>query len=29
MPSWMDYGLTQDQVGDIVNYIRSLNVNQK
>jgi mono/diheme cytochrome c family protein len=29
MPSWMDYGLTQDQVGDIVNYIRSLNENQK
>ncbi len=25
MPSWMDYGLTQSDVGDIVNYIRSLN----
>jgi len=25
MPSWMDYGLTQNDVGDIVNYIRSLN----
>jgi mono/diheme cytochrome c family protein len=29
MPSWMDYGLTQDQVGDIVNFIRSLNQIQK
>ena len=25
MPSWIDYGLSQDQVGDIVNFIRSLN----
>jgi hypothetical protein len=25
MPSWMDYGLSQNDVGDIVNYIRSLN----
>ncbi len=25
MPSWMDYGLSQNEVGDIVNYIRSLN----
>ena len=25
MPSWMDYGLTQNDIGDIVNYIRSLN----
>jgi len=25
MPSWMDYGLSQSDVGDIVNYIRSLN----
>jgi mono/diheme cytochrome c family protein len=25
MPSWIDYGLSQDEVGDIVNYIRSLN----
>jgi mono/diheme cytochrome c family protein len=24
MPSWMDYGLSQNDVGDIVNYIRSL-----
>ena len=29
MPSWMDYGLTQSDVGDIVNYIRSLNKNGK
>ena len=25
MPSWMDYGLSQNDVGDIVNDIRSLN----
>ena len=25
MPSWIDYGLSQNDVGDIVNYIRSLN----
>jgi mono/diheme cytochrome c family protein len=25
MPSWMDYGLSQNDVGDIVNYIRNLN----
>jgi mono/diheme cytochrome c family protein len=24
MPSWMDYGLTKNDVGDLVNYIRSL-----
>jgi len=24
MPSWMDYGLSQNDVGDIVNYVRSL-----
>jgi len=29
MPSWMDYGLSQSDVGDIVNYIRSLNQNGK
>ena len=29
MPSWMDYGLTQSDVGDIVNYIRSLNTTGK
>jgi len=29
MPSWMDYGLTQNDVGDIVNYIRSLNTSGK
>ena len=27
MPSWLDYGLQQNDVGDIVNYIRSLNKN--
>jgi len=26
MPSWVDYGLSQNDIGDIVNYIRSLNV---
>lgn len=25
MPSWMDYGLSQNEVGDIINYIRGLN----
>jgi len=25
MPAWIDYGLTQQDVGDIVNFIRSLN----
>jgi hypothetical protein len=25
MPSWLDYGLQQNDVGDIVNYIRSMN----
>ena len=25
MPSWIDYGLSQNDVGDIVNFIRSLN----
>jgi mono/diheme cytochrome c family protein len=29
MPSWMDYGLSQNDVGDIVNYIRSLNTTVK
>ena len=29
MPSWMDYGLSQSDVGDIVNYIRSLNTIRK
>lgn len=28
MPSWVDYGLSQNDVGDIVNYIRSLNNRQ-
>lgn len=26
MPPWIDYGLTQQDVGDLVNFIRSLNV---
>jgi sulfur oxidation c-type cytochrome SoxX len=25
MPSWIDYGLTQHDVGDIINFVRSLN----
>jgi len=25
MPSWIDYGLSQENVGDIVNFIRSIN----
>ena len=25
MPSWIDYGLTQNDVGDLVNFIRSMN----
>jgi sulfur oxidation c-type cytochrome SoxX len=29
MPSWMDYGLSQNDVGDIVNYIRSLNTKRE
>jgi mono/diheme cytochrome c family protein len=29
MPSWIDYGLSQQQVGDIVNFIRSLNKNTR
>lgn len=29
MPSWMDYGLSQNDVGDMVNYIRSLNETKK
>jgi mono/diheme cytochrome c family protein len=26
MPSWVDYGLSQNDVGDLVNFIRSINV---
>lgn len=26
MPSWIDYGLTKNDVGDIVNFIRSINL---
>lgn len=29
MPSWIDYGLSQNDVGDIVNFIRSLNKSGK
>jgi hypothetical protein len=25
MPSWIDYGLSQDDVGDLINFIRGLN----
>jgi hypothetical protein len=25
MPSWIDYGLSQNDVGDLVNFIRSMN----
>jgi sulfur oxidation c-type cytochrome SoxX len=25
MPSWIDYGLTQNDVGDLINFVRSLN----
>jgi hypothetical protein len=28
MPSWIDYGMTQNDVGDLINFIRSLNVAQ-
>ncbi|MEZ5427027.1 MAG: c-type cytochrome [Pyrinomonadaceae bacterium] len=28
MPPWIDYGLSKDDVGDLVNFIRSLNQNQ-
>ncbi|HNU06677.1 MAG TPA: hypothetical protein PKO33_02850, partial [Pyrinomonadaceae bacterium] len=29
MPPWIDYGLTTEDVGDLVNYIRSLNQGKK
>lgn len=29
MPPWIDYGLTKEDVGDLVNYLRSLNKNKK
>lgn len=29
MPAWIDYGLTQKEVGDLVNYLRSLNQGKK
>ncbi|MBK8812029.1 MAG: c-type cytochrome [Acidobacteria bacterium] len=29
MPPWIDYGLTNNDVGDLVNYIRSLNQGKK
>jgi mono/diheme cytochrome c family protein len=25
MPSWIDYGLTQNDVGDVINFVRSMN----
>ena len=25
MPSWIDYGLSQNDVGDLINFVRSLN----
>ena len=29
MPSWTDYGLTNEDVGDLVNFIRSINPKMK
>ncbi|MEK7832007.1 MAG: hypothetical protein AAB401_13015, partial [Acidobacteriota bacterium] len=29
MPPWVDYGLTQKDVGDLVNYLRSFNKGQQ
>lgn len=29
MPPWIDYGLSKNDVGDLVNYLRSLNKNKK
>jgi mono/diheme cytochrome c family protein len=29
MPSWIDYGLTNDNVGDVINFIRSINQKSK
>ena len=29
MPPWVDYGLTQKEVGDLVNYLRSFNQGQR
>jgi mono/diheme cytochrome c family protein len=29
MPAWIDYGLTNQNVGDLINFIRSLNQNSK
>lgn len=29
MPPWIDYGLSKDDVGDLVNYIRNLNKNKQ
>jgi hypothetical protein len=26
MPPWIDYGFSQDDAGDVVNFIRSINV---
>ena len=29
MPSWTDYGFSNDEVGDLVNFIRDLNARPK
>jgi mono/diheme cytochrome c family protein len=29
MPSWIDYGLTNEQVGDVINFVRSINQKSK
>ncbi|MBX7172270.1 MAG: c-type cytochrome [Pyrinomonadaceae bacterium] len=29
MPPWIDYGLSKDDVGNVINYLRSLNKNKK
>jgi mono/diheme cytochrome c family protein len=29
MPPWIDYGLSKEDVGDLINYIRSLNKDKK
>jgi cytochrome c oxidase cbb3-type subunit 2 len=29
MPSWIDYGLTNDNVGDLINFIRGMNRKSK
>lgn len=29
MPPWIDYGLSKEDVGNVINYLRSLNKNKK